>query len=49
MYPNSENSTADMDFSSKQKFFVLFLGLYWDKFYYSSVSNKGTAIFCYIN
>ena len=49
MYPNFEISTVDMDFSFKRKFFVLFLGLYWDKFYYSSVSNKGTAIFCYIN
>ena len=48
MYPNSENSTVDMDFSSKRKFFVLFLGLYWDKLHYNSVSSKGTAIFCYI-
>ena len=48
MYPNSENSTVDMDFSSQQKFFVLFLGLYSDKFHYNSVSSKGTAIFCYI-
>ena len=48
MYPNSENSTVDMDFSSKRKFFVLFLGLYSDKFHYKSVSSKGTAIFCYI-
>ena len=47
MYPNSENSTVDMDFSSKQKFFVLFLGLYSDKFYYNSLSSKGTAIFYY--
>ena len=48
MYLNSEISTVDMDFSSKRKFFVLFLGLYSDKFHYNSVSSKGTAIFCYI-
>ena len=48
MYPNSENSTVDMDFSSEQKFFKLILGLYSEKFLYNSVSSKGTAIFCYI-
>ena len=48
MYPNSKNSTVDMDFSSQQKFFVLFLGLYSDKFQYNSISSKGAAIFCYI-
>ena len=48
MYPNSENSTVDMDFSSQQKFFVLFLGLSSDRFQYDSVCSKGTAIFCYI-
>ena len=48
MYPNSENSTVDMDFSSKRNFFVLFLGLYADKFRYNNVSSKGTAIVCYI-
>ena len=45
MYPNSENSTVDMDFSSKRKFFVLFLGLYSDKFHYNSVSSLGAVIF----
>ena len=48
MHPNFENSTVDVDFSFKQKFFVLFLGLCSDKYHYNSVSIKGTAIFCYI-
>ena len=48
-YPNSENSTVDMDFSSKRKFFVLFLGLNSDVFHYNGVSSKGTAFFCNIN
>ena len=48
MSPISKNLTVDMDFSSKRKFFALFLGINSDKFHYNSISSKRAVIFCSI-
>ena len=37
-----------MDFTSKRKFFALFLGINSDKFHYDSISSKRAVIFCSI-
>ena len=34
-----------MEFSSKRKFFALFLGINSDKFHYNSISSKRAGIF----
>ena len=48
MSPISKNLTVDMDFSSKRKFFALFLGINSDKIHYNSISSKQAVIFCSI-
>ena len=48
MSPILKNLTVDMDFSSKQKFFALFLGINSDKSHYNSISSKRAVIFCSI-
>ena len=48
MSPIFKNLTLDMDFSSKQKFFALFLGINSDKIHYNSISSKRAVIFCSI-
>ena len=48
MSPIFKNLTLDMDFSSKRKFFALFLGINSDKIHYNSISSKGAVIFCSI-
>merc|ERR1711989_131701 len=46
--PIFKKLTADMDFSSKRKFFALFLGINSDKLHYNSISSKRAVIFCSI-
>ena len=48
MNPIFKNLTVDMEFSSKRKFFALFIGINSDKFHYNSISSKRAVIFCSI-
>ena len=48
MSPNFKNPTVDMEFYLMGCFFLLFLGLFSDKFHYNNVSSKGRARYCFI-